>query len=45
MKTTGWTRRAKQKTNRQAPTHWLKFYKETVSESGPNRRGAIKDEA
>ena len=26
-------RRAKPKTNRQAPTHWLKFYEEAVIES------------
>ena len=26
-------RRAKPKTNHQAPTHWLKFYEETVIES------------
>ena len=26
-------RRAKLKTYRQAPTHWLKFYEETVNES------------
>ena len=26
-------RRAKPKTYRQAPTHWLKFYEETVIES------------
>ena len=26
-------RRAKQKTYRQAPTHWLKFYEEAVIES------------
>ena len=26
-------RRAKSKTYRQAPTHWLKFYEETVIES------------
>ena len=26
-------RRAKQKTYRQAPTHWLKFYEEVVIES------------
>ena len=26
-------RRAKTKTNRQAPTHWLKFYEEAVIES------------
>ena len=34
-------RRAKPKTYRQAPTHWLKFYEEAVW--GPNRRRAIKD--
>ena len=27
-------RRAKLKTYRQAPTHWLKFYEEAVTESG-----------
>ena len=26
-------RRAKPKTHRQAPTHWLKFYEEAVTES------------
>ena len=26
-------RRAKPKTNRQSPTHWLKFYEEAVIES------------
>ena len=26
-------RRAKPKKNRQAPTHWLKFYEEAVNES------------
>ena len=38
MKTSSWTtagepRRAKPKTYRQAPTHWLKFYEEVVIES------------
>ena len=33
--------RAKPKTYRQAPTHWLKFYEEAVW--GPNRRRAIKE--
>ena len=28
-----WTRRAKPKAYRQAPTHWLKFYEEAVIES------------
>ena len=36
-------RRAKPKTNRQAPTHWLKFYEEAVIESEANRRRAIKE--
>ena len=36
-------RRAKPKTYRQAPTHWLKFYEEAVIESGPNRCRAIKE--
>ena len=30
MKTNGEPRRAKPKTYRQAPTHWLKFYEEAV---------------
>ena len=34
-------RLAKQKTYRQAPTHWLKFYRHWVW--GPNRRCAIKE--
>ena len=34
--------RAKPKTYRQVPTHWLKFYEEAVIES-PNRRRAIKE--
>ena len=34
-------RRAKPKTYRQAPTHWLKFYEEAVIES--DRRRAIKE--
>ena len=33
MKTNSEPRRAKPKTYRQAPTHWLKFYEETVIES------------
>ena len=33
MKTISWTRRAKPKIYRQAPTHWLKFYEEAVTES------------
>ena len=32
---------AKPKTYRQAPAHCLKFYKEDIIESGPNRRRAI----
>ena len=36
-------RRAKPKTYSQAPTHWFKFYEETVTEWGPNRRRAIKE--
>ena len=35
-------RRAKPKTNRQAPTHWLKFYEEAIV-WGPNYRCAIKE--
>ena len=35
-------RRAKPKTYRQSPTHWLKFYEEAVIESEANRRRAIK---
>ena len=35
-------RRAKPKTYRQAPSHWLKFYEEVVIES-ENRRRAIKE--
>ena len=33
MKTNNKPRRAKPKTYRQAPTHWLKFYEEAVIES------------
>ena len=36
-------RRAKPKTYRQAPTHWLKFYGEAVIVWGPNCRRAIKE--
>ena len=36
-------RRAKPKTYRQAPTHWLKFNEEAVIEWGPNRRRAIQE--
>ena len=36
-------RRAKPKTYRQAPTHWLKFYEEAVIFWGPNRRRSIKE--
>ena len=36
-------RRAKPKTYRQAPTHWLKFYEEAIIVWGPNRRRSIKE--
>ena len=33
MKTSSWTTAGQTKDKRQAPTHWLKFYKEAVIES------------
>ena len=37
-------RRAKPKTYRQAPTHWLKFYKETVIETAALPRHQEEEE-
>ena len=38
-------RRAKPKTYRQAPTHWLKFYEEAVIESARTAVVQLKREA
>ena len=36
-------RRAKPKTYRQTPTHWLEFYEEAVIVWGPNHRRALTE--
>ena len=44
-KPVGETKRAKQKTYRQAPTHWLKFYEGAVNESEAQTAVQLKNKA